>query len=205
MAQAIVIHQPGGPGVLRPQTITVGKPGPNELRIRQTAIGVNFHDVYVRSGLYQTLALPGIPGIEAVGIVEEIGSQVNHFTVGDRIGYITRSYGVYTSERLLPADLAIRLPDSISDDLAATLLLKGLTAEMLVKQVLDITNGKGVNVAYDSVGKDTFHGSLDSLAICGHLVNFGPSRPNRAWPLHWQMPPRHMKCWNQGKERGLCC
>ncbi len=60
MAQAIVIHQPGGPGVLRPQTITVGKPGPNELRIRQTAIGVNFHDVYVRSGLYQTLALPGM-------------------------------------------------------------------------------------------------------------------------------------------------
>ena len=241
MAQAIVIHQPGGPGVLRPQTITVGKPGPNELRIRQTAIGVNFHDVYVRSGLYQTLALPGIPGIEAVGIVEETGSQVNNFTVGDRIGYITRSYGVYASERLLPADLAIRLPDSISDDLAATLLLKGLTAEMLVKQVhpvkpgervlvhaaaggvgrllcqwashlgatvigtvgnaqkaelarqagcahtilyreenvveqvLDITNGKGVNVAYDSVGKDTFQGSLDSLAICGHLVNFGQS------------------------------
>lgn len=241
MAQAIVIHQPGGPGVLQPQTITVGKPGPNELRIRQTAIGVNFHDVYVRSGLYQTLPLPGIPGIEAVGIVEETGSQVTNFTVGDRIGYITRSYGVYTSERLLPADLAIRLPDSISDDLAATLLLKGLTAEMLVKQVhpvkpgervlvhaaaggvgrllcqwashlgatvigtvgnaqkaelarqagcahtilyreenvvervQDITNGKGVNVAYDSVGKDTFQGSLDSLAICGHLVNFGQS------------------------------
>lgn len=241
MAEAIVLHNPGGPHVLKIETVEVGPPGPGEIRVRQTAIGVNFHDVYVRSGLYQTLPLPGIPGIEAAGIVEEVGDGVSMFAPGDRIAYVTARYGAYASERLLPADLAVRLPASISDDLAATVLLKGLTAEMLlrrvhqirpgddilvhaaaggvgrllcqwaahlgarvigtagseekaelarkagcehvilyrqenfVERVREITIGRGVAVAYDSVGKDTFQGSLEALATFGHLVNFGQS------------------------------
>ncbi|MDP8918482.1 MAG: quinone oxidoreductase [Pseudomonadota bacterium] len=241
MAEAIVLHETGGPQVLRPQSVEVGRLSPCELRVRQTAVGVNFHDIYVRSGLYQTLPLPGIPGIEAAGIVEEVGEGVQGFVVGDRIAYVTARYGAYTSDRLLPADLAVRLPSGIAEHLAATVLLKGLTAEMLLRQVhrvqpgdhilvqaaaggvgrllcqwaahlgatvigtvgseekaelarqagcqhvilyrqenfvervREITDGQGVNVVYDSVGKDTFQGSLESLATFGHLVNFGQS------------------------------
>lgn len=238
MAEAIVLHELGGPEVLRAQSVEIGVPGPGELRVRQTAVGVNFHDVYVRSGLYRTLPLPGIPGIEAAGIVEEVGDGVSGFAVGDRIAYVTSRYGAYASERLLPAELAVRLPAGIAEDLAATVLLKGLTVEMLLRQVQsgdhilvqaaaggvgrllcqwaahlgatvigtvgseekaelarnagcqyvilyrqenvvervrEVTDGRGVDVVYDSVGKDTFQGSLESLATFGHLVNFGQS------------------------------
>jgi len=241
MAQAIVLREYGAPGTLKLESTEVAAPAAGELRIRQTAIGVNFHDVYVRSGLYRTLALPGTPGIEGVGIVEAVGPDVVGFAVGDRIGYVSGQYGAYASERILPARAALHLPDSMDDRLAATILLKGLTAEMLVRRVLRvekgmtvlvhaaaggvgrllcqwashlgatvigtvgseaksriaresgcqhtilyretdfvaevkrITNGRGVDVVYDSVGKDTFDGSLDSLAKLGHLVNFGQS------------------------------
>lgn len=241
MPTAIVIREHGGPDRLEPQQVEVGAPGPGELRLRQTAIGVNFHDVYVRSGLYDSLALPGIPGIEAAGIVEEVGAGVDGFAAGDHVGYVTRAYGTYASERILPARLALRLPPGVDDDTAATVLLKGLTVEMLLRQVhkvrsgdtllvhaaaggvgrllcqwashlgatvigtvgnpekaelarqagcahtilyreedfVDsvrrITDGRGVDVAYDSVGKDTFRGSLACLALRGHLVNFGQS------------------------------
>jgi NADPH:quinone reductase len=241
MATAIILREIGGPEILKSETISVGTPAAGELRIRQTAIGVNFHDVYVRSGLYQTLSLPGIPGIEAAGVIEEIGAGVSGFAVGDRIAYVTGRYGAYASERILPAALAVRLPAGISEQAGATVLLKGLTAEMLVRKVHQvragdvvlvhaaaggvgrllcqllhrigatvigtvgneakaelahrsgcaytilyrqenfveriraITDGRGVNVVYDSVGKDTFQGSLESLAVRGHLVNFGQS------------------------------
>jgi NADPH:quinone reductase len=113
MAEAIVLHDVGGPEVLRAESVEVGVSGPGELRVRQTAVGVNFHDVYVRSGLYRTLPLPGIPGIEAAGIVEEVGDGVSGFAVGDRIAYVTSRYGAYASERLLPADLAVRPPRAL--------------------------------------------------------------------------------------------
>src|SRR5688572_21352134 len=110
MAQAIMLRDHGGPEVLRPEAVAVGSPGPGELRLRQTAIGVNFHDCYVRSGLYRTLPLPGVPGIEAAGTVDEVGPGVTGFSPGDRVAYVTGGYGAYASGRLLPARLALKLP-----------------------------------------------------------------------------------------------
>ena len=239
MARAIVLRDFGEASVLHVEDATVGAPAAGELRIRQTAIGVNFHDVYVRSGLYRTLAPPGVPGIEAAGVVEAVGPDVTGFQPGDRVGYVTGGYGAYASDRVLPAGLAFRLPAAIDDRTAASVLVKGLTVEMLtgavhrvasgdrvlvqaaaggvgrmlcqklhaigamvigtagsaekaaiaraagcdhvilyreedfVAQVRTITGGRGVDVAYDSVGKDTFLGSLACLAVRGHLVNFG--------------------------------
>src|SRR5690606_31413981 len=118
MATAILLREYGGPQALKIEYVDVAQPGPGELRIRQTAIGVNFHDVYVRSGLYKTLKLPGIPGIEAAGVVEAIGPQVTGFSAGDSIAYITNHYGAYASERTLPARLAIRWPVGIEYDVA---------------------------------------------------------------------------------------
>ena len=146
MADAIVLRAHGGPETLGYEEVEVGDPGPGEIGLRQTAIGVNYHDVYVRSGLYQTLALPGIPGIEAVGAVTAVGPDVEGFAVGDRIGYITNQYGAYASERILPAHLAVTLPEAIDDALAATVLLKGLTAEMLARRVHRIEPGTTVLV-----------------------------------------------------------
>lgn len=152
MATAILLSEYGGPQALKIEHVDVAAPGPGELRIRQTAIGVNFHDVYVRSGLYKTLTLPGIPGIEAAGVVEAIGPQVTGFSTGDSIAYITNHYGAYASERILPARLAIRLPDAIDQDLAASVLLKGLTAQMLLRQVHQVQSGDTILVHAASGG-----------------------------------------------------
>ena len=241
MAKAIIIHETGGPEVLKLEPVEVGHAKSGELRIRQTAIGVNFHDIYVRSGLYQTLTLPGIPGVEAAGIVEEVGARVTGFSPGDRVAYTTPNYGAYAQERLILAKDAVVLPDEVCDRLAAAVMVKGLTAQLLVRRVhpvrrgewmlvhaaaggvgrflcqwgrhlgatvvgtvgsaekaemarrcgcnfvihyrrenfvdkiLEFTGGRGVDVAYDSVGKDTFFGSLDALGLFGHLVHFGQS------------------------------
>lgn len=107
MAHAIVIGEYGGSEVLICEEVTVGEPGAGQLRIRHTGIGVNFHDVYVRSGLCKPLTLPGVPGCEATGIVEAVGAGVSGFQVGDRVAYVTGRYGAYASHRLLSADLAV--------------------------------------------------------------------------------------------------
>lgn len=241
MTRAIVLREYGGPEKLLWETVEVRDPGPGELLVRHSAIGVNFHDTYVRSGSYKTLSLPGIPGIEAAGVVERVGPDVAAFVPGDRICYLDSSYGAYSEARVLPAALAFRLPDAISDETAASLAVKGLTACMLlrhtrrvlpeetvlihaaaggvgqslvhwakhlgarviatvgslekakiargcgaddvilyrsenfVERVASFTHGRGVDVVYDSVGADTFEGSLECLGYFGTLVNFGQS------------------------------
>jgi NADPH2:quinone reductase len=241
MTKGIVLRETGAPETLRYESVSVGVPAANEIKLRQTAIGVNFHDVYVRTGLYKTLNLPGIPGLEAVGAVQQIGSGVRHLKIGDRVAYVTGAYGAYAEERLIAADRVVLLPKDIDDRTAAATLLKGLTARMLLtkihliksghiclvhaaaggigrllcqwathlgayvigtvgseqkaamalmsgcKQVIlyrkenfaqrvhELTQGRGASAVFDSVGRDTFDGSLQCLAIRGHLINFGQS------------------------------
>ncbi|MBX7198858.1 MAG: quinone oxidoreductase [Rhodospirillaceae bacterium] len=239
--KAIILRNYGGPEELRVEDVTVGAPGAGEVRLRQTVIGINFHDAYVRSGLYKTLALPGIPGVEAAGIVEAVGEGVAGFKQGDRVAYVTGAYGAYASHRLIAAAKLIRLPDTIDDRTAGAMMVKGLTVQMLLTKlrplqrgetclihaaaggvgqmltqwahhlgatvigtvgndakaglarangcghvivytrenfaarVTEITGGKGVHMVFDSVGADTFEGSLAVLASQGVLVNFGQS------------------------------
>jgi NADPH:quinone reductase len=139
MAQAVVIEQYGGPEVLRLKDVHVGAPQPSQVRLKHTRIGVNFHDVYVRSGLYKTLQLPGIPGIEAAGVVTQCGSDVTRWKVGDRVAYVTGAYGVYASERVIDHAQLLRIPAGVSDEVAASALLRGLTVEMLLRRVHHVT------------------------------------------------------------------
>ena len=125
---AIRVHETGGPEVLQLEDIEVGDPGPGQLRIRQTAIGVNFIDTYFRTGLYQH-PLPFTAGQEAAGVVEAIGEGVQDVRVGDRVAYAGGPIGAYAAARLFPADRVVLLPDWIDDHTAVSLLLKGMTAE----------------------------------------------------------------------------
>ena len=237
--RVVVMREPGPAEVLQVEQAELAAPGPREVRLRQVAVGVNYHDVYVRSGLYQTLPLPGVPGIEAVGIVEQVGAEVAHLSPGDRVGYVTGRYGAYAEARNLDAALAVKLPAALSDVQAAASLMKAFTVAMLVgrvhrvergqtilvhaaaggvgqllcswarslgatvigavgseekaqiarahgaehvifyrhedvaARVAEITGGEGVAAAYDSVGADTFDGSVAALGFEGHLVSYG--------------------------------
>jgi len=241
MSMAIVATKPGGPEVLEWCEVETGRPGPDEVLLQQTAIGINFIDTYFRSGLYpwpQGERL--IPGGEAAGIVEEVGKNVTGLSVGDRVAYTT-PLGAYREKRVMKAERLVRLPPEISDEIAAAIMLKGLTAHYLLhrtfavrpgqyvlfhaaaggvgliagqwlaglgavaigtvgsaekaalarrhgyahvinyktedftKRVAEITEGRGVHVVYDSVGKDTYRGSLKCLRRLGHFVSFGQS------------------------------
>lgn len=240
MTHAIRFHRNGGPDVLQWEEVTVGKPGPGEARIRHTAVGLNFVDIYNREGVYKQ-PLPSGLGAEAAGVVEEVGAGVSDLKPGDRVAYGNSPLGAYSEARLIPADRLLKLPDSIDDKTAAAMMLKGLTVQYLIRQtyrvksgdtillhaaaggvglilsqwakhlgatvigtvrgeekaklarehgcahvidysredfqarVVEITKGAKVPVVYDSVGKDTFMKSLDSLAPCGFMVLFGQS------------------------------
>jgi NADPH2:quinone reductase len=156
MTHAIVLREYGGPEKLEWSEVTVGRPAPDELRIRHTAIGVNFHDTYVRTGLYRTLTPPGIPGLEAAGVVEDVGSDIKGFVAGDRIVYIDETYGAYAEARLLPARRAIRLPAGVSDQAAAALAVKGMTACMLLRHVYRVARGETllIHAAAGAVGQN---------------------------------------------------
>jgi NADPH2:quinone reductase len=238
-AHAVVIEGYGGPEMLRHRPVSVPPPGPGEVRIRQTAIGVNFIDVYCRSGYFRLVPPGGIPGMEAAGVIDSVGSGVTGFRPGDRVGYACAPPGAYTDLRVMSPDLLVHLPDHLSDDIAASVLLKGTSASFLLhdvyavkpgevvvvhaaaggvgsllcqwaaslgahvigtvstdekavrasaagardvivytrenftERVLALTDGKGADVIYDAVGRDTFQGSLDCLKIRGTLVSFG--------------------------------
>ncbi|HHZ07202.1 MAG TPA: quinone oxidoreductase [Rhizobiales bacterium] len=241
MSKAVRIHAHGGPEVLIYEESEPGRPGEGEVLIRQTAIGLNFLDVYYRSGLYPAPnGLPQIPGSEAAGVVVEVGPGVDGLKVGDRVAY-TIPLGAYCEERVVPAARLVRVPDGVSDERAAALMVKGLTAEYLLRRtfsvkpgdtilfhaaaggvgliagqwakhlgatvigtvgsdekatlakkhgydhvinyrttdfvaaVAELTKGAKCDVVYDSVGVDTFAGSLDCLKPRGLLALFGQS------------------------------
>jgi NADPH2:quinone reductase len=139
MTHAIRIHQTGGPEVLKWEEIQVGEPGPGQLRIRQAAAGLNFIDVYHRSGLYPQRA-PFTPGVEGAGTVEAVGNQVHDFKPGDRVAY-AGPQGGYAEERLIDADRVVKLPDEISFEQAAAMMLQGMTARMLLRAVYPVKEG----------------------------------------------------------------
>jgi len=141
MASAIRVHELGGPEVLKFEEIEVGAPGPGEVRVRHTAIGLNFIDTYFRSGLYPAAnGLPFIPGNEAAGIIVAVGEGVAGFRVGDRVAY-GAAFGAYCTERVMPAAPLVKLPDSIADETAAAMMLKGMTARYLLRQTYPVKAG----------------------------------------------------------------
>lgn len=244
MPKAIRYDQPGGPDVMKWVDVEVGEPKAGEVRIRQHAVGLNYIDVYFRTGLYPQ-PLPGGLGMEAAGEVTAVGDGVTAFKAGDRVAYVGQPPGAYAQERVMPAERLVKLPDGISYDDAASVMLQGLTAHYLLRRtyrvkagdtilihaaaggvgllvcqwakalgatvigtvgsdekaalakahgcdhpvvytrenftqrVKEITNGALVPVVYDSIGKDTYIGSLDCLAPLGLFVSFG----NASGPL----------------------
>ena len=239
MTKAIVVRSLGGPDVLKLEDAPLGPPGPGEVQIRQAAIGLNFIDVYFRTGLYKA-DLPFIPGKEGAGTVTAVGEGVSDFAVGDRVAYASAD-GAYAAERNVETKHLVKVPEGISLETAAAMMLKGMTAQYLLLQtypvkpgsvilfhaaaggvgliagqwakalgakvigtagsqakidlalahgydhvidygredfaarVRELTDGAGVDVVYDSVGKDTFEGSLDCLKPLGLLALFGQS------------------------------
>lgn len=140
MTHAIIVEQTGGPEVLRWQKVDLPQPGPGQALIRHTAIGLNFIDVYFRTGLYPA-PLPFTPGMEGAGIVEAVGEGVTDVRPGDRVGYGQSPLGAYAERRLIPADKLIRLPEWIGDEVAAAMLLQGLTAQYLLRQTFPVKPG----------------------------------------------------------------
>ena len=143
MPKAIRFHETGGPEVLRLEQVEVGEPGPGQARVRHSLIAVNFIDVYVRTGRYP-LPLPNGIGSDAVGVVEAVGSGVSDIKVGDRVGYLLGPQGAYSEARVMPADVLIPLPDGVSDRTAATLIMKGMTAQYLFRQVFPLKGGETI-------------------------------------------------------------
>lgn len=241
MSKAIVISQTGGPEVLRWVDYDPGQPGPGEVRLRHEAVGLNFIDVYHRTGLYPLPSLPAVPGMEGSGTVEAVGDGVTEVAAGDRVAYAGLPPGAYAQVRRIPADRLVKLPESITSHQAAAMMLQGMTARYLLRgcfdvkagdtilihaaaggvgsivcqwakhlgatvigtvgseekaatatangcdypilytkeefvaRVKEITNDRGVDVVYDSVGQATFMKSLDCLRPLGTMVSFGQS------------------------------
>jgi NADPH2:quinone reductase len=142
MAKAIRFHKQGGPEVLQVDDVPVGDPGPGQVRIRHTAIGVNFVDIYQRSGLYP-MQLPAIAGNEGAGVVEALGKGVKDLKVGERVAY-TGLPGSYCEARIVPADRMVKIPKGISDEQAASMMLKGLTVHYLIHSTYKVKKGDTV-------------------------------------------------------------
>jgi NADPH2:quinone reductase len=145
MTKAIRIHQTGGPEVLQWEEISVGAPGPGQVRLQQTACGLNYIDVYGRSGMYPVGDLPAVIGMEGVGSVDAIGDGVEGLATGDRVAY-PMNLGSYAEQRLIDADKLVKLPDNISDETAAAMMLKGLTAHYLLFRTYPVQAGDTILV-----------------------------------------------------------
>ena len=143
MPKAIRIHQTGGPEVLKWEDVAVGDPGPGEVRVRHTAVGLNYIDTYHRSGLYK-IPLPSGIGSEAAGVVEAVGAGVTDVKPGDRVAYSGGPLGAYAEVRVMPADRLVKLPEVVSDRAAATLMLKGLTVQYLLRQTFPLKGGETI-------------------------------------------------------------
>lgn len=142
MSHAIRVHETGGPDVLMWEDVEVGDPGPTQVKLRQEAAGLNFIDVYHRSGLYQQ-ALPFTPGVEGAGVVESVGAEVTNVKPGDRVAY-AGLVGGYAEERLIDADRLVKLPTGISSEQAAGMMLQGMTAQMLLRSVFPVHEGDAI-------------------------------------------------------------
>jgi NADPH2:quinone reductase len=144
MVGVVRVHEIGGPEVLRFEDVEVGSPGPGQALIRQTSVGLNFIDVYFRSGMYPPPQLPFIPGLEGAGVVEAVGEGVREVQVGQRIAYAAPPIGAYAERRLMVADRLLALPDGVSDEQAAAMMLKGMTAQYLLRQTYRVQSGQTV-------------------------------------------------------------
>ena len=141
--KAIRFHETGGPEVLRLEELALPEPGPGQARVRHTAIGVNFIDTYHRTGLYK-LPLPSGLGVEAAGVVEAVGQGVGHVAVGDRVAYVARPPGAYAEAAAVPADRLVKIPEGVSDEVAAAAMLKGMTVWMLIRRIHAVKPGENV-------------------------------------------------------------
>jgi NADPH2:quinone reductase len=139
MPHAIRVHQTGGPEVLKWEAVDIGAPGPGQVRLKHTAVGLNYIDVYHRIGLYP-LPLPFVPGMEAAGIVDAVGEGVSHLKTGDRVAYAS-VIGAYAEARLIPEDKVVKLPDNIDDRTAAAMMLQGMTARYLIRDIYKVGPG----------------------------------------------------------------
>jgi NADPH2:quinone reductase len=141
MVKVIRIHEAGGPEVLLWEDYDPGHPGPGEVLLRHEAVGLNYIDVYNRTGLYPLPSLPGIPGMEGAGVVEAVGEGVSEVTVGNRVAYAGLPAGSYAESRIMPADRLVQLPDSISSRQGAAMMLQGMTARYLLRGCYDVNAG----------------------------------------------------------------
>jgi NADPH:quinone reductase len=146
MSKAIRIHEYGGPEVLKWEDVEVGSPGPGQARLRQTAVGLNYIDTYHRSGLYPLPLLPAVIGMAAAGVVEEVSEGVTAVRPGQRVAYASPPPGAYAEERLMPADRLVTLPEGIDDELAAAMLLQGMTAQYLLRRTYRVQAGDPILV-----------------------------------------------------------
>ena len=144
MSKAIRIHEYGGPEVLRWEDVEVGAPGPGQLRVRHAAVGLNYIDVYHRTGLYPLPSLPWTLGMEGAGQVEAVGEGVTEFKAGDRVAYASPPVGAYAEVRLVPADRVVALPDTIDDRTAAAMMLQGMTAQYLLRRTYRVRPGDAI-------------------------------------------------------------
>ena len=144
MTGVVRVHEVGGPEVLRYENVEIGSPGPGQVLLRQTAVGLNFIDVYFRTGLYPPPQLPFVPGLEAAAVVEALGDGVRDLQVGQRVAYASPPIGAYAERRLMPADRLVALPEGISDEQAAAMMLKGMTAQYLLRRTYRVQSGQTV-------------------------------------------------------------